>query len=194
MPSQEPAHRSRPVQVAKRKQKPLGREEIVVRKRSKTAKAVTFEDDEAANASDDQEGLKIFISPEKYLGKTGIGGGNEELRVFVSPLKYMYAANEDDERPRGRRESHVKGKGDTGSSSRPSDDKAGSTQHLPRVEKSTESAADRFVTTAQEDLMQMIDEGASDKAIDNQMKIIKLLRARLPSQGESIFSPGGLSC
>ena len=191
MPGHEPTHRSRPIQVAKRKQKPLGQEEIVVRKKSKTTKAAAAKQDEASNALGDQEEPKTFISPEKYLGKarTGKEDKDEEPRVFVSPLKYMYAANEGGERSRGGRETVGKRQGDKEASTRPSDDnKAGSSQKPLHVKKSTESIADRFVTSAQEDLMQMIDEGASDKAIDNQMKIIKMLRARLPSQGQSIFS------
>jgi len=96
MPGLEPANRSRPVQVAKRKRKPLGHEEIVLRKKSKT-KAVTVEDDEISTSLDGQEEPKTFISPERFLDKSKVRDENEELRGFVSPLTYMYFANEDDE-------------------------------------------------------------------------------------------------
>jgi hypothetical protein len=207
MPGHEPAHRSRPVQVAKRKQKPLGQEDAVVKKRSKT-KIEAAEENETSNALDEKEEPKMFISPEKYLDKAKVSDEDEEPRVFVSPLKYMSLANEDDSRPRakhqtlskkgGNQESsfkhrtRTKGPGKKKSSTRPLDNKLSSSQQPPHVEKSTEPPVDRFVTSAQEDLMQMIEEGASDKAIDNQMKIIKMLRARLPSQGKSILFPGGL--
>jgi hypothetical protein len=182
----EPAHRTRPVQVAKRKQKPLGQEEPVVKKKSKTTKATT-EGDEASNASDEQDEPKTFISPEKYLDKAIVREDDEEPRVFVSPLQYMYLANEHDERPRVGRKSHEKGQVDKESSTRPSSNKPSSSQPPPHVEKSTEPSVDRFVTDAQEELMRMIDDRASDKAIEYQMKIIKMFRARLPSQGRSTF-------
>jgi hypothetical protein len=192
MPGLEPANRSRPVQVAKRKQKPLGHEEIVLRKKSKT-KAVV-EDDETSTSLDDQEEPKTFISPERFLDKSKVRDEDEELRVFVSPLKYMYFANEDAERPRAGCKINGRKQGDKEASTQLADNKPGSTQHAPHVEKSTEPPADRFVTSAQEDLIQMIEKGASDKAIENQTKIIRMLQARLLSQGIRSSLLGELSC
>lgn len=208
MPGHEPAHRSRPVQIAKRKQKPLGQEDAVVKKRSKT-KIAAAEGNETSNALDEQEEPKMFISPEKYLDKAKVSDEDEGPRVFVSPLKYMSLVNEDDSRSRAKHQTHskkgggnqessfkhqtrTKGPGKKKSSTRPLDNKLSFSQQPPHAEKSTEPPADRFVTSAQEDLMQMIEERASDKAIENQIKIIKMLRARLPSQGKSLLSPGGL--
>jgi hypothetical protein len=189
----ESAHRGRPVQVAKRKQKPLGQEETLVRKKSKT-KAATAEDGETSNALDDQEEPRVFISPEKFLDKPRVRDGDEESRLFVCPLKYMYCTNEDNKRPPAGDKSYRKGKGDKEPSTQPSDNKPSSNQHPPHVEKSTEPPVDRFVTNAQEDLIRMIEEGASDKTIENQTKIIRMLQARLLSRGESIVSIVKLLC
>ncbi len=200
----EPAHRTRPIQVAKRKQKPLGHEEVEARKRSKAAKAALIEDDETSNFLDEQDEQKRFISPDKYLDKAKIGDDDKVPKEFVSPLKYVYSANEGDQSPQAKRKtntkrqgnqessvnclSHTKKPGEKGSSARPLDDRLSSSQQPPQIEKPNENPSDRFVTSAQEDLLQMIDEGASDLAIENQLKIIKMLRARLPSQSEHPMS------
>jgi hypothetical protein len=188
----EPGRRTRPVQVAKRKQKPLGQDEIVVRKKSKTTKAPTDEGDETLNVLDEQKEPKPFISPEKYLDKE-IMDEIEHPKEFLSPLKYMYLDNKGVERSRVGSKSHKRkrgcpgGRGAEQSSTQPSEDNTGPVNHQKPVEKATSSPTDRFVTEAQEELMRMIDERASDQAIDNQLKIIKMLRARLPPQGESVF-------
>lgn len=142
MPDDMPARRTRPVQVAKRKQKPLGQEEVATKKRSKTKAATTAAEDDVSNSRDDQEEPKTFISPEKYLDKVKLRDEDEEPRVFVSPLKYMSLANEDDERPRVGHKTREKRREDKEAGARPWDNKPSSSQRPLPVEKSTELLVD----------------------------------------------------
>jgi hypothetical protein len=186
------SHCTRPIQTAKRKQKPLGQDELVMRKKSKTTKAATNEEDETANILDENEDSALFISPEKYLGKETTH--DEPPKEFVSPLKYKSLADDSDERPRAKQKKPAKKRGDQEGNSKPQThskilgEKRSSTRVSDNVEKSNENPSDRFVRSAQEDLMQMIDEGAGDIVIENQLKIMKMLRARLPSQSVSSSS------
>lgn len=147
----------RPAHVAKRKQNLMGQEVLPVKKKSKSIAA-----------THDSEEPSMFISPPKDLDAAREIDEDSEHEEFVSSQNYLDIANNYDERPRHE----GKMRGDQGKSKEPNSCTSNSKA------SPTESVLEHSLRAAQKNLLTMIEEGADDETIANQVSIIDKLTAR----------------
>lgn len=154
--------REHPAQNANRKQKLANQEELLVRKRSKTMHTGSIEYTVSPTARDDKDEQKMFVSPPRYSHAAKARDG-EGSKAFEAPQRYPNVANSHIERARI---------GDKSFGRQKRNEESGNHAN------STESTLVRTLKITQETLIKMIEDGASDETIENQVKIIEKLRAR----------------
>jgi hypothetical protein len=161
--------RNRPAQVAERKRKPLGQENLPVGKKSKLTKTGTDEQESPSElAIDDRQQPKLLVSPQRHVKATEETDDEEESRVFVSPQKYLdIITNTYDGRPRPRE----KASGER--------QRAEVRDRLLNDANSPESISERILKSAQDTLMIMTENRAGNQIIENQSNIIGKLAARI---------------